>query len=66
VASVTLSLVFHHGSLGEATGDGFAVAPVGVEVRGDRFGEIQLAHEEPPGVCGEATMSPVDKLENHL
>ena len=39
-----LSLVLHNGPRREAARNGLAVAPVGVEVGGDRFGKLQIGH----------------------
>ena len=46
--------------------NGFAVAPVGVEVGGDRFGKFQVGHVGLVRSCVETTMAPSNRLENQL
>ena len=54
---VGLSLVLDDGLLREAARHGFAVALVGVEVGGDRFGKIQVGHGGLLRSCDETTMT---------
>ena len=66
LTGVSLSLVLDDGPVCEAARHDIAVALVGVEIGGDRFGKIQVGHRSLRGSCGDGTMTLPDKLENHL